>query len=507
MMPPMKLESAESVGLSGRLAELVDAYARRVCPLVLAQHEDESVSSALGIWLLLAACVTGAVGEERAALEEALGCSADQAAALLETFMSSPPRALKAAIAVWVAVADATSELAQWVRGLPAAVESGFMPTKREANAWTDRKTLGLIKSFPLEIDASTRIVLASALATKVSWPVPFDLVEADEHLGAASPWRGMFSRLLWDGYANRRAMLVDTRSAGVVAVHQAMAEEELTVISVSADPLVQREAVLAAAHEIAACARERAAPAARSLFDLPLGEGHSWAIEEHETRTFDPGERIERIAGASLPAWNIESKTNLLAERFGTEPALETMGQLIGAGPQDPSEAVQVAVASFTRYGFEAAAVTGFARAASSRRDPDQPGLERTAVLRFDHPYAALAIAGNPVPQRREGFIPTIPWNALPLFSAWINKPVAADEPQAGRHTHLNLNHDGHIAAASIEVRKPAWREVALADQTPALAVVRPPGGYLVFSGPSARQCSPSYVCQSPAPGASSQA
>lgn len=439
MMAGMELGEVRSVGLSGRMAELVDGYGRRVYGAVLAQHARELVSSPLGVWLLLAACVTGAVGAERAALEEALGCSADEAAELLEAFVSSPPEALKAAIAVWVAVADATAKLAEWVRGLPSAVESGFMPTKQEADAWADRNTLGLIKSFPLEIDAATRIVLASALATKVSWPVPFELVDADEHLGVESPWRGMVKHLLWDPRPQGLAMLVDTKFAGLVAVHQAVAKEELTVLSVSAGPSVDREAVMVAAHEIAACARTGAPPSARSLFDLPLGDGHSWTIEEREVRTYEPGQRMERIAGASLPAWNIESKTNLLAspERFGSAPALETMRQLIGPRPDDRPEAIQAAVASFTRYGFEAAAVTAFAIDSSARRAPAQRRVERTAVLRFDHPYAALAIAGRAVQQpqgtasNHQGL-----WHGLPLFSAWIHEPQAPDERPPGAPT-----------------------------------------------------------------------
>ena len=47
------------------LVGLVDAYARRVYPAVLAHHDAESVSSPLGIWLLLAACVGAAGGEDR----------------------------------------------------------------------------------------------------------------------------------------------------------------------------------------------------------------------------------------------------------------------------------------------------------------------------------------------------------------------------------------------------------------------------------------------------------
>src|SRR5262249_14437041 len=145
------------------------------------------------------------------------------------------------------------------------------------------------------------RIVLASALATKVSWPRPFDVVCADEHLEHSSPWRGMVQRLLWDSRPDRPATISDTRAAGLVAVPQAEAVEDLTVISVSAEPDTPRDAVFEAAHEIAAYARNDAPVPAHSLFELPLGTGHSWQITEREARTFHPGQRVERIFGVSL--------------------------------------------------------------------------------------------------------------------------------------------------------------------------------------------------------------
>jgi Serpin (serine protease inhibitor) len=411
---------------AGRVAELVDRYARRVYPAVLEQHGGASVCSPLGVWLLLAACATAARDGERAALEDALGCSAEEADELLAVFMAAPPEALKAAIAVWVRVADATEALAGWVRGLPSAVESGLMPSQQEADAWAEHKTLGLIRSFPLAIDALTRVVLASALATQVSWRVPFDVVPAAEHLAPGSPWRTKVKRLLWDGHGGR-GMILETRAAGVVAVHLAVASEDLTVISVSADPGVARAAVLDAAHEVAASWRRGSPLPACSLFDLPLGAGHSWLISEPQVARHHGGHPVERIVGASMPAWHVESRLDLKAsELFGSGPALEVMRQLIGPLPGDETHAVQAAVASFTRYGFRAAAITTFAIRASARAEP-----ERTAILRFDHPYAAVAIAGKATPPNFAGgshHLEGLALAGLPVFSAWIEGPQEAE-------------------------------------------------------------------------------
>jgi hypothetical protein len=77
--------------------------------------------SPLGVWLLLAACLTAATGAERAELELAVGCSSGEARALLHAFLALPRSALKAAIAVCVQAEDASDALASWVKVLPAA--------------------------------------------------------------------------------------------------------------------------------------------------------------------------------------------------------------------------------------------------------------------------------------------------------------------------------------------------------------------------------------------------
>ncbi len=323
-----------------RVGELVDGYARRVHPAVLAQHVGGSVSSPLGVWLLLAACATGARGADREALEVAIGCGATEAGELLALVLAEPPRALRAAIAVWVRAADATAELGAWLRGLPRSVQSGSMPSQAQADAWADEHTAGLIRRFPLTIDGATRIVLASALATRVSWERPFDVVAATQHLAPASPWRGRVQRLLWDPRPGQYAMLAITRAAGLVAVHCAVAREDLTVISVSADPEVNRASVLEAALEIAAATRRGSTVPACSLFDLPVGTGHSWQITEHEIPTHITGERVQRITSVSLPAWRINSDLDLAtSSEFATAPALEALRRLISPRPDDRPE------------------------------------------------------------------------------------------------------------------------------------------------------------------------
>jgi hypothetical protein len=327
------------------------------------------------------------------------------------------------ALAAWVAKADATPAFREWAGALPKELESGAMPTQQEADAWADRSTGGLIKRYPGAIDASTRIVLASALATKVSWMVPFQVVPAEDHLAPDSPWRSAVSELLWDEGVIWGGMIARTQAAGLVAVHRAAArdDEDVAVISVCAAPEVDRASVVAAAYEVAAVSGASSDgwdALACSLFELPLGAGHSWNISEREVRTAIKQPPRERIAGAALPAWHIESELELgSAPVFAAGPACEALRGLIGPRPTDSCVAVQVAVASFNRYGFKAAAVTGFGVAAAAMGSASEKSLERTAVLRFDHPYAAVAVAPS--------------FSGLPLFTAWVARPVEPEDHQ----------------------------------------------------------------------------
>jgi hypothetical protein len=331
-------------------------------------------------------------------------------------------------MALWVRSSDRNTPLVEWSASLPAAVERGPIPAQTTADAWTERLTKGLITYFPIKLSELTRLVLASVLATKVSWETPFEVEAAADHLRESSPWRGQVQDVLLHHFGDDFTMLADTESAGIVAVHFAQAVEDLGVLSVAAAPAADRRQVFEAAYELARrCRNDTLGLARRSLFDLPLGEGHSWLISEHEISTHEADARREAIDYAVLPAWRSGNKLDLKKSAlFGVEPALKAFLQLIGPSPEgDEAKAVQSVVASFTPTGFEAAAVSVFdaeTRGIRSRRRTER-GLLRRARLYFDHPYVAVALAGRSSDFRRTRAGHTDLF-CLPLFSAWVETP-----------------------------------------------------------------------------------
>ena len=384
------------------LAAAVSRYAERFHAPAGSSHH---VASPFGGWLLLALAAPAAVGADRARLEEALGVPVDLAAEAADRLLDEPHPVVASAAAAWHQRAVETDALRGWLAGLPDAVERGDVPTQAVADAWARSRTNGLIEAFPVEITPLVVLVLASALATKVSWQRPFEVVPAAS-LGP-SDWATALQRVLRSPESGHDCYIAQTERAGRVAVHTARAEAGLAVTSVIADPGVATADVLAAAHEAAARTATRT-----SLFDLPLGDSPLWSIAEAASHR---GGRQEDCV-AVLPAWSARSDHELAGVAgLGFDDAAGALIALMPKGDYE-YEARQSAYARYSREGFEAAAVTavGIRLAAAFGGE----GVRRTATLRFGHPYAVVATVESD----------DSPWDGLPVFSAWVAEPEDAE-------------------------------------------------------------------------------
>lgn len=384
----------------------VARYAERLHAVAGDTHH---IASPLGAWLLLALAATASSGPVRDDLTEALGAGVDDAAAVAATLLGASHAAVLSAAATWTRPGiDAEA----FSRRLPATVETGDLPDQAGLDTWARERTLGLIERFPLTLGPDTLLVLATALATRVSWDRPFDLAPASD-LGRDSAWAGRLGTVLRtpEGHGHRQ-FIAATEQAGDVAVHTAEAREGLHVTSVIAAPGVPAADVLAAAYEVAEAGR---GVVRRSLFDLPLGEGPLWTLSERRTETTAPDGREERCT-AVLPAWSAQSDLDLTPAELGFPAAAQGLAELLGLRDYG-YDARQSAVARYTRIGFEAAAVSAMMVATSYT--PPRDGVVRVADLRFGHPYAVVAVATD----RKGG-----PWHGMPVFSAWVADPQDAE-------------------------------------------------------------------------------
>lgn len=385
------------------VATWVSGYAARLHEAIGTRHH---VASPLGAWLLLALAAPASTGADRTALTAVLGCDVDEAARAAADLLTTPHRLVASAAAVWTGQGAALPDgFTRWRDSLPAAVATGDLPGQAQLDAWAHEHTFGLIDRFPVDCQ-DLYLVFASALATKVSWQVPFELAPAAS-LGAASPWADSVERVLRTParHGGHEQFIATTSAAGEVIVHVATAAGGLEVASVAAPPDVSAAAVLAAAHELGARHAAGEPIETRDLTTVPLGDGPLWLAHE-VMATADS-------CVAVLPAWSATSDHDLSAAGLGFGAAKRAL-----APNDDPWQARQAAMARYSRTGFEAAAVSAVAVAMSARL----PGTRREVVLRFAHPYAVVAFTTDAAGDGSA-------WQAVPVFSAWVAEPQDATD------------------------------------------------------------------------------
>jgi hypothetical protein len=392
--------------------DCVTAYAARLHAAIGPQHH---VASPLGAWLLLALAGPAARGNDRATLSGVLDCDVDAAAAAAAGLLADPHPLVAAAAAVWTASsAPLPAGFADWRQGLPSQVATGELPGQAGLDRWARDHTFGLIDSFPIEWTPYLYLVLATALATKVSWQVPYQLAPA-ACLGPDSAWRSRVTQVLrTPDQATRGAhvqFIAVTPEAGDVGVHIAAAAGGLLVVSVVAPGDVPANSGLAVAHRVAIEYATGGQIPRRSLSELPLGDTPCWQLREEMARA-------DRCT-AVLPAWSARSVHDLDAPELGFGAAAHAL-----TDTGDRWEAKQAVQATYSRIGFEAAAVTGLGVSLMAMAPP-RP--RRVAELRFGHPYAVVALTTGDGEDAGSAAGGSSPWHGLPVFSGWVTEPAEA--------------------------------------------------------------------------------
>jgi len=442
--------------------------------------------------MVVALCATVVSDEQaRGELADVLGTDPVSAAAFAARLLADPHPLVAAGAGAWVRPARETTRIRQWRAELPAAVDTGDIPSQEEIDRWAAERTFGLIERFPIDVSKDVVCLLATALAARVSWEVPFEVVDAAA-LGP-SRWPAGLRRVLRPppGDPRHRQYLAHTDRAGTVGVHLTGARGGLLVGSViAADAAAPASDVLAAAEEIVTAEARRAGSVTRlSLYDLPLGDGPVWSISEQRADTTAPDGREEQVS-CVLPAWSARTSLDLgHDEVLGFEAAARALAQALELG-EWRYDARQVAMARYSAVGFEAAAVTGLAVLMSAK--VSRPGRRRVATLRFAHPFAVVAAAFDD--HRAHASPAPTAWHGLPVFSAWVSKPTDAEpaplrhrvEPQQGaKAADQHRNHRAVSAALEDdrfarppEPRKPqrSWPARSRARAAPSRRALSPP-------------------------------
>jgi hypothetical protein len=389
----------------------VARYASRFHRVLGGQH---GVASPFGAWLLLALIAPAADRRGRRRIADILGCDVDEAFAAASRMLHAPHAELVLGAAVWHDPQFETEPLLDVLRRLAGHADAGPIPSQAAADAWAHERTVGLIDRFPLEIEGGDPVVLllATAIAARVSWELPFLVAAPGAAVLSAAPGFDDLP-LLRDPAGAAWSGFVDSE-AGLLAAYSARSTDGLWVTSGVGAPDADPAAVLDATQRVACAVAAHQPPRTLGLFDLDVGDGAAWRITEQvQTYTGSP-ERYEFL----LPAWEATSDHELMAADLGFVDAGAVLIDLL-APPTPPNrydvEARQSAMARYTREGFEAAAVTAIGVQVTGAPRSEK-GPVRTARVEFTRPHAVVAAT--------EG---SADWDGLPVFSAWVAAAVGA--------------------------------------------------------------------------------
>ncbi|MBS2966178.1 hypothetical protein KGA66_24240 [Actinocrinis puniceicyclus] len=363
-----------------------------------------TVLSGFGVWPLLAAIAEPAAGAARDELAQAVGFPAQEAPAaanrLLDALDQNP--AVRTALGLWTAASVPVK--AEWIAQLPKLSHDVLDPAPQcaqaDLDAWVQKETEGLLHHMPVQVDARTLLVLASALTVRTAWEQPF----RPSPLNVAGPWSGRrLSGLI------RATAVTDVSVAmcdeGPVTLVTVRGREQTDVVLALGEPGARSGHVLAAA--ALACgpaAQLRAEPVDLDL-ELP---GPGLAVTE--VAASDPAP----TASVSTVAFTVSAHHDLLAHArlFGLGAASErSTGHFPGISDEVPlcvQAAAQDATASFSAEGFVAAAVTAMAMMAGSAMRPRQVTAKHLTAT-FDRPFGFVAL------DRPTGLVLVCGWVAEP--------------------------------------------------------------------------------------------
>ncbi|MBC9703611.1 MAG: hypothetical protein H9W81_01045 [Enterococcus sp.] len=359
------------------------------------EYDGHRVASPLGAWMLLAyVAVEHPKPSEK--LISRLGCSPAEAKEILAALVEDTPEVIATAVNAWISPNFSFPSIQEWSDAANGIGEVVWrIPTQEELDDWTQKNSLGLMETFPLEIVPDNFVSLfATMLATKIDWQKPFD-VATDKKM--TKVWRQ--EKFLSEPNTKTGNVSFYEDETGLYAIHEATNAEEtlsvLSVMSVNAD--TPEEDVLAVARK---AAKE---DISNVSYHTLTSTGSLEITEVNSSKKHDTFVTL-------LPAWKTDNLYKIgESETLAFDDVADRFNDF-----DMYMAAVQVAVAEYNRTGFEAAALTTML---IGMRSAIAMSLRKNIVVRFDHPYAVAAVV-------RGGT-----WDNLTVFDGWVSESVEVKE------------------------------------------------------------------------------
>ena len=354
---------------------------------------DDFALSGAGLWPLLALLASAADEQARAELAAALGRPAESAQQdaleLIDVLRAGV--STTAALGLWTRKDIPLHP--EWASGLPDGVVRA-LTDQAALDRWASEKTGGLIDKFPLDITPDTAMLLASALAARVTWREPFDSYPRAGHRESTDPDQQWLSRTTYDLTA---AAVLDGTVTRVVVEGDGDVDVHLLIGGQPADVL-------------AAGLRELSGDAQVSLAADLDSDGPGLTVRRVQSSRKDDILHVELPSFAITANHDLLNDVDLFGLRLVTNPRISHL-PLLSPAPLYVSEGAQDVVARFFAEGFEAAAVTAFELAVTGM--PPEARYEIKLVeATFDRPFGFIAVHR---PSR------------LAVVAGWVNSPFEA--------------------------------------------------------------------------------
>lgn len=369
-----------------------------------------SVVSGLGVWPLLAYLADAADEPGRTELAAALGVSADDAAraarAVVDVVAGMPSAGMALGLWTKATVPIDPAWLAKVPLGTHGELTGDAAADQKRLDAWASEHTQGLVPRFPISLDDSILMTLASALFVQTEWVQPFD---AGWRAGPGEgPWAGR-GQMLHRTSRELDIAAVATTPLGPVTTVAVAGTDDVDVHLVLGPEAAAPGDVLAAGVDVVG----RRVPLT-TADRLPAGTPGP-GVEIEETDSVRPGD----VLAVHTAAFRIESEHDLLEHRdvFGLLSVTDAeRGRFPGMSPVPLAvgQAKQNALAEFTAQGFKAAAVTAVGMVAGAAM-PATRYQVRNVRVGFERPFAYYAV------HRRSGLI---------LVAGWVAEPAEFVQP-----------------------------------------------------------------------------
>ncbi|MEI7718148.1 MAG: serpin family protein [Mycobacterium sp.] len=353
--------------------------------------DDDFVVSGAGLWPLLALLASAADETARAELATALGRPAEsgQADAVELIDILRDGASTTAALGLWTREGIPLNR--EWASQLPEGVV-GTLTDQEALDRWASEETGGLIDKFPLELTSEIVLVLASALAARVTWRTPFDERPRNGKPGSTDPDKQWLSRRTYnlgiaavlDGTVTR----VVVEGDGDVDVHLLLGDQQPSDV-------------------LAAGLRELSGTAQVSPATDPDSGGPGLTVRRVQSTDWNDAVYLK------LPSFQISASHDLLenAELFGLRALTDLYVShlpLLSPVELSISQGAQGVLARFFAEGFEAAAVTAFGAIPTGGIPIER--YEITVVdAQLDQPFGFIAVHR---PSR------------LAVVAGWVNSP-----------------------------------------------------------------------------------